>query len=170
VLIDLILLTRVISALKVFLSNAALVDLAATFAQQEDADLEGLDDGFDDKEAEDKADADLSSSEDHAKAAAATVSGQGADDSHAAAARAAVYGQVADDQVSRPADQDTMQAEQASSLQDFDDESDGASATGSITLIVRKGQQLQELLVDGVISRDQLKREVEQIVSYMITS
>jgi len=62
-----------------------------------------------------------------------------------------------------------MQAEQASSLQDFDDESDGADGSGSITLIVRKGQQLQELLVDGVISRDQLKREVEQIVSYLIS-
>ena len=137
---DLVFLTTVISAVKVFLSNAAWLDVAASFAQQQDAHLE-------------------------AEAAAAAASGQDADGSHGAAARAAAHAQAADDQVSRSADQDSMQAEQASSLQEFDGESDGASATGSITLIVRKGQQLQELLVDGVISRDQLKREVEQIVS-----
>ncbi|KAL0036366.1 hypothetical protein WJX77_004386 [Trebouxia sp. C0004] len=134
--------------LQVFLSTAAWLDLAASFAQQEDADLEDLDDELDDKEAEDKLDADLSSSDDHAKAAAAHISGRIADGSHATTA---AYGQVADDQ-------------------DVDDESDGARASGSITLIVRKGQQLQELFVDGVISRDQLKREVEEIVSYMISS
>ena len=161
------LLTTFVSALKVFLSNAAWLDVAASFAQQQDAHLENPDDELDNREAEVKSDAYLSSSDDRAEAAAASINSKDADDSHAAAAGA---GQVSDDQVSRPADQDTMQAEQASSLQDFDDESDGASATGSITLIVRKGQQLQELLVDGVISRDQLKREVEQIVSYMITS
>ncbi len=167
VLMDLVFVTTLISALKVYLSNAAWLDMAAGFAQQEDAYLEDSDDEVDDKVAEDKPDADLSSSDDRAEAAAASVSGQGADDSHVAAAGA---GQVSDDQVSQPVQQDTMQAEQASSLQDFDDGGDGASGSGSITLIVRKGQQLQELLVDGVISRDQLKREVEQIVSYMISS
>ena len=164
------LLMTFVSALKVFLSNAAWLDVAASFAQQQDTHLEHPDDELDDREAEDKSDESLSSSDAHAEAAAATVSEQDADDSHAAAAKAAAHGQIIDDQVSPSADKDTMQAEQASSLQDFDAQSDGASATGSITLIVRKGQQLQELLVDGVISRDQLKREVEQIVSYIITS
>ncbi len=164
---DLVFVATLIFALQVFLSNAAWLDVAASFAQQQDAHLEDPDDELHDKEAEDKSDADLSSSDEHAQAAAASISSKDANDSHAAAAR---VGQVSDDQASQPAQQDTMQAEQASSLQEFDGESDGASGSGSITLIVRKGQQLQELLVDGVISRDQLKREVEQIVSYMITS
>ena len=155
------LLTTVISALKVFLSNAAWLDVAASFAQQQDAHLEEPDDERDDREAEGKSDAHLSSNDDHGEAAAAIVSG------HAAAGRA---GRVSSDQVPQSAPQDTVQAEQASSLQEYDNESGGASATGSMTLIVRKGQQVQELLVDGIISRDQLKREVEQIVSYMVTS
>lgn len=162
----LILLTTVISALQVFLSNAAWLDVAASFAQEQDAHLEDVNDEADDREAEVKSEADLSRNDDHAGAAAASVSGEDADDSHAAAAGA---GQVTDDHVSQPAQQDTMQAEQASSLEEIDGESDGASSSGSITLIVRKGQQLQELVVDGVISRDQLKREVEQIVSYLIS-
>ncbi len=163
------LLMTFVSALKVFLSNAAWLDVAASFAQQQDTHLEHPDDELDDREAEDKADANLSSSHHHVEAAAATASGQDADDTHAAAAKAAAHGQVTNGQVSPSAQQVTMQAEQASSLQDFDDESDGADGSGYITLIVRKGQQLQELLVDGVISRDQLKREVEQIVSYLIS-
>lgn len=51
------------------------------------------------------------------------------------------------------------------------EESDAQSYNGPpFTLIVRKGQQLQELEVDGIISQEELKREVEQIVSFLLAT
>ena len=53
----------------------------------------------------------------------------------------------------------------------YTEESDAQSYDGPpFTLIVRKGQQLQELEVDGVISQEQLKHEVEQIVAFLLAT
>lgn len=40
---------------------------------------------------------------------------------------------------------------------------------GASTLVVRKGQQLQELLVSGSITQEQLRHEVEKIVSFLVS-
>lgn len=43
------------------------------------------------------------------------------------------------------------------------------NAVGGSTLVVRKGQQLQELLVSGSITQEELKHEVEKIVSFLMS-
>ncbi|KAL3157928.1 hypothetical protein ABBQ32_012331 [Trebouxia sp. C0010 RCD-2024] len=40
---------------------------------------------------------------------------------------------------------------------------------GASTLVVRKGQQLQELLVSGSISQEELRHEIEKIVSFLMS-
>lgn len=46
---------------------------------------------------------------------------------------------------------------------------DGADVLGASTLIVRKGQQLQELVVSGSITQEKLRDEIEKIVSFLLS-
>ena len=46
---------------------------------------------------------------------------------------------------------------------------DGADALGATTLVVRKGQQLQELVVSGSITQGKLRDETEKIVSFLLS-
>ena len=47
---------------------------------------------------------------------------------------------------------------------------DGADVSGASTLVVRKGQQLQELVVSGSITEAELRDEIENIVSLLLSS
>lgn len=47
---------------------------------------------------------------------------------------------------------------------------DGADVSGASTLVVRKGQQLQELVVSGSITAAELRDEIENIVSLLLSS
>lgn len=47
---------------------------------------------------------------------------------------------------------------------------DGADVSGASTLVVRKGQQLQELVVSGGITEAELRDEIESIVSLLLSS
>lgn len=46
---------------------------------------------------------------------------------------------------------------------------DGADVLGASTLVVRKGQQLQELVVSGSITQGELRDEIEKIVSFLLS-
>ena len=46
---------------------------------------------------------------------------------------------------------------------------DGADVLGATTLVVRKGQQLQELVVSGSITQGKLRDETEKIVSFLLS-
>ena len=148
--------------LQVFLSSTPLVDLAASFKDiaklgysdmEHLEDFEGSDSASDSEETQEDLEADLTSDV-HNEQAAAAASRQDAD--------------AKPSQGSQTVGSDAVQPEQLLSVRASDEEGDELG--GSATLIVRKGQQLQELLVDGIISREQLKQEVEQIVSFMLCS
>ena len=47
---------------------------------------------------------------------------------------------------------------------------DGADVSGASTLVVRKGQQLQELVVCGSITEAELRDEIEHIASLLLSS
>ena len=49
------------------------------------------------------------------------------------------------------------------------DRADLGGEGGTNTLVVRKGQQLQELVVSGIISQGQLRDEVENLVSMLLS-
>lgn len=46
---------------------------------------------------------------------------------------------------------------------------DGADVLGATQLVVRKGQQLQELVISGSITQGKLRDETEKIVSFLLS-
>lgn len=64
--------------------------------------------------------------------------------------------------------QDLQQATAATAGEGSSDEI--AQGAEGDTLVVRKGQQLQELMVSGSITQEQLRDEVENIVSLLLSA
>ena len=79
-------------------------------------------------------------------------------------------------------EQQPLKATDASGGTQHEDETDGltsdaadlapldrAGVLGASTLVVRKGQQLQELVVSGSITQGELRHEIEKIVSNLLS-
>jgi len=135
------------------------LDFAASVGDQDTQESADMDEDWHYDEVEEDPESDL-------------VAGATATDADTAAAVEATGGLSADDKAldgAHSADAAPLLDKEDLSPQQPESQGDDGSV-GTATLIVRKGQQLQELMVDGMISREQLKHEVKQIVSILLAT
>lgn len=156
---------------QVYLSNMPLADLAAAISEEEQGSSSSDEDEQDFTDDEEAAIASaVSTSEDDS--VRGEVQNHPVLQSSVAAADEQPASAAAMEQLTSDEDQliplgvvEASYAADASALGMAQDD----DVSEASTLVVRKGQQLQELLVSGSITQEQLRHEVEKIVSFLLS-